>query len=507
MLGCAWKRAGRVWRRGWVKALSAAPVVVIGGGIAGLATALALTEGQRSGREVVLVERDPEPPDLPPEQAFEAWKRPGVPQFRHAHIFLARGHTWLRDRHPEVLAKLRAAGIVPSELQDALPDSHLASYTPLPGDEDLLHLWGRRASFEYVLRRHVGGLPHVRFIHCAQVDGLLTETDEQRVNVRGIRLRRGDAPAEELHAELVVDASGKRSKAPEWLAAEGVRVEVERHASDFVYACRHYRLKHPESPPSRRDGGGNLDYLGYATFHAEHGHYALTFGCPIYEEELAERISRVEGFDALCAQFPVLKTWTEQSVPTTKVLGAGAFENRWTRYGARGGRELLGFFPVGDSHVETNPMYGRGVSAAFLQAQALADVLVETADPAARAQSYEQRTHALLRPAFDLSVSTDRIYHARAQLRRGTRVPFGARLVNYLYEHAFLPANATSILVAREFIKAQQMRELSPLRLRLAMSLQLFFALVRSVLGRSATPYLPKIPPRSELLQRLTQSS
>jgi 2-polyprenyl-6-methoxyphenol hydroxylase-like FAD-dependent oxidoreductase len=491
-----------------VKALSAAPVVVIGGGIAGLATALALLEQQpHGGREVVIVERDPEPPEIAPEQAFEAWKRPGVPQFRHAHIFLARGHTWLRDRHPQVLAKLRDAGILPSELQDALPDAHLASYTKQPGDEDLLHLWGRRATFEYVLRRHVGGLSHVRFVHGAQVDGLLTETDGQRVQVRGIRLRRGDAPAEELRAELVIDASGKRSKAPEWLAAEGVRVEVEHHPSDFVYACRHYRLKHPESPPSRRDGGGNLDYLGYATFHAEHGHYALTFGCPVYEEELVERIGRVEGFDALCKQFPVLETWTEQSVPTTKVLGAGAFENRWSRYGAPGGRELLGFFAVGDSHVETNPMYGRGVSAAFLQAQALADVLQETANPAARAQAFEQRTRALLRPAFELSVQTDRIYHVRAQLRRGARVPFGARVVNYLYEHSFLPANATSVLVAREFIKAQQMRELSPLRLRLAMSLQLLLALLRSVLLRGATPYLPKVPPRSELLQRLTQSS
>jgi len=502
-----WNVAGWVWPRDWVKALSAGPVVVIGGGIAGLATALALQARPGSGREVVIVERDPEPPDVAPEQAFEAWKRPGVPQFRHAHIFLARGHTWLRDRHPEVLDKLRAAGIVPSELQDALPDAHLASYTPMPGDEDLLHLWGRRATFEYVLRRHVGGLPNVRFIHGAQVDGLLTETDAGSVRVHGIRLRRGDAAPEDVHAELVVDASGKRSKAPEWLAAQGVRLEVEHHPSNFVYACRHYHLKHPESPPSRRDGGGNLDYLGYATFHAEHGHYALTFGCPIYEEELAERISRVDGFDALCAQFPVLKTWTEQSVPTTKVLGAGAFENRWTRYGTREGRELLGFFPVGDSHVETNPMYGRGVSAAFLQAQALADVLEETADPAARGQAYEQRTHALLRPAFDLSVQTDHIYHVRAQLRRGAAVPFGARVVNFLYERSFLPANATSVLVAREFIKAQQMRELSPLRLRLAMSVQLLLALLRSLLGGGAKRYLPNVPPRSELLQRLTQSS
>lgn len=456
----------------------------------------------------MIVERDPEPPDIAPERAFETWKRPGVPQFRHAHIFLARAHTWLRDRHPEVLAKLRDAGIVPSELSDALPDTHLASYAPLPGDEDLLHLWGRRATFEYVLRRHVGALPHVRFIHSAHVEGLITESGPRSVRVSGVRLRAGDAPTEELRAELVVDCSGKRSKAPEWLTAEGVRIATEQHPSNFVYACRHYKLNDPAHPPSRRDGGGNLDFLGYATFHAEHGHYALTFGCPTYEEELAERISRVDGFETLCGEFPVLRTWTGQSTPTTKVLGAGAFENRWSHYGARGGRELLDFFAVGDSHVETNPMYGRGVSAAFLQAQALADVLSELTDPRARARRYERRSRALLRPAFELSVQTDRIYHARAQLRRGGPLPLAARALNYLYERAFLPANASSVLVAREFIKAQQMREESPLGLRLRMSLELARALVRSVLGKeSARPALPKGPGRAELLGKLTQGS
>jgi 2-polyprenyl-6-methoxyphenol hydroxylase-like FAD-dependent oxidoreductase len=429
-----------------------------------------------------------------------------VPQFRHAHIFLARAHTFLRDRHPELLEKLLAAGLEASQLEDALPDSHLPSYRPMPGDEDLLHLWGRRATFEYVLRKHVGGLPNVRFIHDAQVDGLITESESERVIVRGLRMRVGDGPVEELRADLVIDASGKRSKAPEWITAEGVRVAIERHPSNFVYACRHYRLQDPQHPPSRRDGGGNLDYLGYATFHAEHGHYALTFGCPTYEEELSERISRVDGFEALCRQFPVLQTWTEQSQPLTKVLGAGAFENRWTHYGARGGRELCGFFAVGDSHVETNPMYGRGVSAALLQAQVLADVLAEQPQPEARAEAFEQRTRTTLRPAFDLSVQTDRMYHTRAKLRRGAEVPLGDRIVNHLYERAFLPANAQSVLVAREFIKAQQMREVSPLGLRLRMALQLALALLRSFVNRDAArAVLPKVPPRTELLRRLTQ--
>ena len=62
-------------------------VLVIGAGMAGLWTALALGP---TGREVVLLERDPPPPDGGPDEAFEGWTRRGVGHLRHSHAFLAR---------------------------------------------------------------------------------------------------------------------------------------------------------------------------------------------------------------------------------------------------------------------------------------------------------------------------------------------------------------------------------------------------------------------------------
>src|SRR6266487_423245 len=87
------------------------PVVIIGGGMAGLASALAL---KHSGRQVLVIERDDEPAEMAPEAAFESWRRPGVPQLHHTHIFLARLRTILRDQHPELLAELEQAGITAS---------------------------------------------------------------------------------------------------------------------------------------------------------------------------------------------------------------------------------------------------------------------------------------------------------------------------------------------------------------------------------------------------------
>lgn len=473
-------------------------IAIIGAGIGGLALALAL---KKTDREIVIVERDPEPPAIPPEEAFEHWQRPGVPQFRHAHILLARVQTLLRDRHPEVHADLLRAGLELSRVEEVLPKIHRDGYSPEPGDAELLHFWGRRPTFEYVLRQHAARLPNVRFVHSARVVGLDAEEKDGEVRVRGIKV--AHAGAEELvAADIVVDASGKRTKSPEWLKALGVRTEHDSNPSRFVYACRHYRLRDPASSPPRFDGGGNLDFLGYATFYEEHGHFALTFGCPVYEEDLAAAMHRPEGFEALCAQLPVLAHWVAASEPTTKVLGAGLFENRWTRYGVAGGKRLLGFFPVGDSHVETNPMYGRGCSAAFMQAHALADVLAAVSDPAERAQRYHATTLAMLKPYYELSIATDRMYHMRARMSRGEALAANEKLLNFAYEAGWMPALQSSLLVAKEMVKSAQMREISSLTTRLAVVIQLFVALLRSLFGlRPAAP--DATPRRAEILRLL----
>jgi 2-polyprenyl-6-methoxyphenol hydroxylase-like FAD-dependent oxidoreductase len=473
-------------------------VAIIGAGIAGLATALAL---QSQGIEVIVVERDAEPPDLAPEDAFTKWTRPGVPQFRHAHLFLGRLHSILRDRYPELHAALLGAGLELSTLEEVLPASH-AGIKLIPGDEDLIHYWGRRATFEYVLRRYVGELPGVLFIHSAKVHGLVTESDTRSVRVRGIELTQNGA-RHKIDASFVVDAAGKRSKSPEWLRAVGVHVDVESKPSDFVYACRHYRLKDPQNQPPRRDGGGNFDYLGYATFYAEHGHFAVTFGCPVEERELAAAIHRTESFEALIDGLPVLEHWTGQSEVMTKVLGAGRFENRWTQYRTRSKKELLGFFAVGDSHVETNPMYGRGCAAAFWQAEALAESLTASRDERARARDFAARVRKRLKVPFDLSVATDRMYHMRARLARGLPVPLPARFLNYAYETAWLPAVHSSPVVAREMIRAMQMRDVSPLGERFKVIAEILRTGFQTALSRNRVPLLPPPPSRNALLDSL----
>src|SRR5262249_31180893 len=150
----------------------------------------------------------------------------------------------------------------------------------------------------------------------------------------------------------------------------GLSVEEEVHSSDYAYYCRHYRRNDANPEPPRRGTGANLDFLWYGLFCAEGGYFSIAMACPTEERELLDLLKRPECFDAACEQIPVLAQWVRGAEPSSKVLGAAQLANRWRNYRPKAGAELLGFFPVGDALMHTNPMFGRGCSSAFVEAHA-----------------------------------------------------------------------------------------------------------------------------------------
>jgi 2-polyprenyl-6-methoxyphenol hydroxylase-like FAD-dependent oxidoreductase len=474
-------------------------VVVIGSGMAGLATALSL---KNSGRDIVILERDDAPPVMPPEEAFESWKRPGVPQLHHTHIFLSRLRTILRDDHPEVLAELEAAGIHRSAIDQILPTSLIDRYRPEPGDDDLLHLWGRRATFEYVLRRHVGRLPHVSILQGARVEGIEVAKEDGRVRVKGVRFRQGGVDAV-LSADVIVDASGARSKLPDWLGAHGVALVTDSVPSACAYYCRHFRQRDPSTEPPRRGTGANIDYLIYGIFFGEHGTFSIAFACPEMEEQLTDAVKRPEGFDHLCSRIPALARWTSRSEPISRVLGGASLSNRWHNYPENANDVVLGFFPVGDSHIQTNPIYGRGCSMAFVQAKALAEALSTDGSPAEQGSRYFARVRTLLKPHFDFSRAADRAFLARARMARGDAVSFVERVMAYLYEELFAPIIEVDQRLAREWVKASQMREVSPPWVAMGLAVRMFVLFVVLKLGGKLKKMPSFGPPRKAMLASL----
>src|SRR4249919_3142642 len=92
-------------------------ILVVGGGVAGLGTALAMS---RTGHAVTVLERDATPLPRTADEAFE-WDRRGAPQVRHSHALLARLRNLLRDRYPDVLAALLDAGATELRFAEHLP--------------------------------------------------------------------------------------------------------------------------------------------------------------------------------------------------------------------------------------------------------------------------------------------------------------------------------------------------------------------------------------------------
>jgi 2-polyprenyl-6-methoxyphenol hydroxylase-like FAD-dependent oxidoreductase len=465
-------------------------VVIIGGGMGGLATALALKD---NGHDVLILERDAPPPDIDPSSAFDEWNRPGVPQLRHTHIFLARLQTILRDRHPELLAELQRVGIERSSIDEILPPGVVDGYTAQRGDDDLLHLWGRRATLEFVLRRHVSRLDHVRFQHDTRVEGLVIEREGPHLRVRGVEVRRA-GECETIPADVVIDSSGVRSKITEILRAAGAQIREERHESPCAYYSRHFVQRDGSDELPRQGTGAHVDYLVFGTFFAEGRTFSIAFAVPEIEPELSAALKRPEGFDEACRQIPVLNRLTSNAEPISRVLGGAGLANRWTHYGRTSGPHVLGFFPVGDSYIVTNPIYGRGCSMAFVEAHALADVLAETGDPLARAKRYHGSVHRLLRPHFDFSVAADKGFSARAKMARGDAVSFFDRFVSKVYESVLAPALEEKPVVSREWLKAQQMREVTPPWVALLFVFYvLFLWAARTIRGteRVTTPVAP----------------
>jgi hypothetical protein len=119
-----------------------------------------------------------------------------------------------------------------------------------------------RPLLENMVRKRVLALPNVNALEVTRVTGLLTKDRDRRI--AGVQLAgRG---ASQLWGDLIVDASGRGSSTPEWLAAAGYdRPEVERIDVALGYTTRLFRRR-PDHlggdliavipPKARRKQGG-----------------------------------------------------------------------------------------------------------------------------------------------------------------------------------------------------------------------------------------------------------
>lgn len=434
--------------------------IVVGGGITGLAAARVLSD---RGARVTILERDAEPDAATPAEAFTSWKRSGAPQVRHSHAFLGRLRSLLRDRYPDLLAALRAAGAAELDMLER-PPSTLPALGREPGDEDLIALGCRRTTFEWVVRRNVLQRPGVALVAGAHVRGLLA-THGSPPLVTGVRVRAGGADAE-LAGDLVIDASGRHSRAPEWLAAIGAPPPRERREpSGIVYYTRFYRLRDGASapPPSGYPDAADYNWIKYAIFPADDRTFSITFAVALAFPRL-KVLARPAAFDEMTRALPALAPWVAPDVseligdPECPVQAMGGLINRVRRFTMDRRPLAIGFFVLGDAAYCTNPLYGRGCAQAFLHADLLGEALdLRPGDLAAAALALAERARLQIEPFYRASVIADRDAVRRAEGRLPRRL--GDRLRQRFFEDGVAVATRCDPVVYRAFLRMLNMLE------------------------------------------------
>ena len=480
-------------------------VLIIGAGMAGLWSALALAP---TGRQVVVLERDPPPPEGGADAAFQDWTRRGVGHLRHSHAFLARLRILIRDEHPQLLAELLEAGCRDLGFEGGLTDIHKRSYTPDPVDQDLAVLTSRRTTLELVMRRYVERQANVTIRSGAFVRELLIESGPVPA-VTGLVVEDGDG-RQELKADIVVDAAGRTSSAVEQLIEAGAAITEESEDCGILYFTRHYRLNPGVSEPERGKEPltGDLEYMKFGVFPADNGCFSITLCVPEIEEELRKRIVDPAVFDAACAALPGLAPWVDPATatPISRVFGMGDLHSRWRDLAPASRAAVTGFFAIGDSLVRSNPLFGRGCSFAAVGAHLLRDALQMFSDPAARVEAYQRRVQAELGPYYTAMRDADRsaIRRARQALTPGYRPSLKSRVTKQFLEDGVAVAVRSDVELFRAALRGFHMLEDPQAWLKRPKNLAKVLGYWARGRERNAEAYRPKGgPEREEMLRGL----
>jgi 2-polyprenyl-6-methoxyphenol hydroxylase-like FAD-dependent oxidoreductase len=419
--------------------------VVLGAGMAGLLAARVLADAY--GR-VTVIDRDALPDG--------AGNRRGVPQGRHAHLLVPGGTELLDDFFPGLLDDLTAGGV--PVVRDFAEFRFAPVGRPLCLAGRLVEPFLCQASRPYLedrVRARVRALPAIEMVDRCEVGGLVTDAGRDRVT--GVRvLRAADGAEQIVEADLVVDATGRGSRTPAWLATIGYdRPPEEQLTIQLKYATRHLRRRPGALGGAKVIGIGAEPSrpTGLVMFAQEDDRWILT----VIGYDGHHPPTDPDGFLAFVEAIapPDVVAEIRDAEPLDGIGGYRFPANTRRRYD-RLARMPAGLLVVGDAVCSTNPAYALGMSVAALQAAALRDTL------AGGDRDLAQRFfHAAAKPtdvAWQLVVGGDL---ALPQVR-GPR-PLPVRILN-AYARRVQAAAEHDPAVAGQFLRVASLQD-APTRL------------------------------------------
>jgi 2-polyprenyl-6-methoxyphenol hydroxylase-like FAD-dependent oxidoreductase len=391
-----------------------ANIIVLGGGVCGLAAGLMLA---RDGHDVTLLERDPQPVPATPEEAWERWERDGVAQFRQAHYLHARATHVIKNELPDVRDALFDAGAARLDPVCGLPPG-ITDTSRRPGDERLATATARRTTIEQVLAVAADEQPRLEVRRGVGVTWLRKSARSGIPHFHGVRTDSG----EELEADLIVDAMGRRSTLPKWLAEAGCApVHEEAEDSGFIYYSRFFRGEQPPEPMAPLlTPIGSFSVL---TLPSDSQTWSVTLFTASGDQPL-KGLRHPEAFAAAARACPLHAHWLDGE-PLTDVIAMGGVIDRYRRF-VNGGKPVAsGVVAVADAWACTNPSLGRGIALGLAHVARLRDLVREQLDdPLEFAEAWDELTERELTPWYRSTVAGDRARLAEIEaLRHGFQPP------------------------------------------------------------------------------------
>ncbi|HET9834416.1 MAG TPA: hypothetical protein VFP91_21985, partial [Vicinamibacterales bacterium] len=235
-------------------------------------------------------------------------------------------------------------------------------------------------------------------------------------HVAGVRTEQG----EEIRADLVVDVSGRHSRAPAWLAAIGAQPPHEEQADcGFTYYTRYFHGRQPERRTSPLMALGTISML---TLPGDNGTWSVTIFTSTGDQML-KNLRHDDKWTAVMRACPLHAHWLDGE-PVTGVLAMSGIVDRYRRFMVNGEPVATGFVAVADAWACTNPSAGRGLTVGFKHASVLRDVLRDTAgEPAAIVREFDRLTEAEIAPWYRAQIAVDRARFAEIEALRDDRAP------------------------------------------------------------------------------------
>jgi flavin-dependent dehydrogenase len=383
--------------------------------------------------------------------------RRGVPQGRHLHGLMEGGRSVIESLFPGLTADAVGRG---APVTEVLLGSrwYLNGLRACPTATGLTTLLASRSLLESVMRERVAARPGVTLRPGTVVDGPVTAAGE----ITGVLARPaagGDGAA--IEADLVVDATGRASRAAEWLARAAQPAPVaERVDVNLGYSSRTYRYQ-----PDHL--GGDLGVVvstmpgsrGGGAIRVEGDRWHVTLGGMLGDHPPTDHA----GFQAWAATLPVPDI--HQVITNAEPLDDPVphrFTGSRRYYFERLSRHPAGFLVIGDALCSFNPLYAQGMTVAAQQAVALRDCLRD--GRAGLPDRYYLRAAPATGTAWQMSVNSD-LNHPGVRGARTLRTRF-----TNAYVHRCHVAAHADPQVARAFMRVANLVEPASSLLRPAMA-------------------------------------